>query len=359
MMRNVLICSASIGILAISDPAAASWPCDCDNDPKPACNATVTLEGDWYEVTSSSQACSLVEWTADGEPARLNVRFGEGHVHHLGPSRPLNIEVQSCRVCWDERFNPKPEPEPKPEEPEPSSDDEMSAKERARQRMAQARDHTLDTNDGLDFSETEDFIAKVEERALEQRRRNQELTEQRHREERARQQQGQRENSGSSGFASFLGGLAEGYARSKGTTFGMNPLTGEPLPDDPQSALVADALGIDQSTYDAYQQSQESYGDDMYGGSGHASGSGGMDTSSLSPHCQRVAQEYADTVQDLERRMANASMCDLFRLSIEGMEAGREAYRSCPDLDPTGEQDRYMVEALRVQRQNHADNCRG
>lgn len=87
-------------LMASSSSAQAATRCDCSRKVG-ACQASITLDGGWLTVTSSSQACSQVVWHADGEPKLTVVTGGVEVEQWLGPTQRPTLSIGSCEICSD------------------------------------------------------------------------------------------------------------------------------------------------------------------------------------------------------------------------------------------------------------------
>lgn len=89
------------GILFVSG-ASGDSRCQCTyKDWVGDCSASVSLENQWFNITSSALQCSRVDWYIDGEPRVSIVLDGSEKEQWLGKSRSPTIAVQSCKICAD------------------------------------------------------------------------------------------------------------------------------------------------------------------------------------------------------------------------------------------------------------------
>ncbi len=84
--------------------ANAQSRCDC-REIIAACTGTVRAEGNWITITSTSQACSRIDYYINGEPRLDVVMDGRDQVEWLGPSKIESLDVQGCVVCKDTHFS--------------------------------------------------------------------------------------------------------------------------------------------------------------------------------------------------------------------------------------------------------------
>lgn len=101
-MRAIL--AASVLIAAIGLPADAQERCDCTMlQRSAACEASVQHRDGVVAVSSSSPACSMVLWTADGQPNVSLVKDGLDIFDWFGAGTP-DIVVESCEICLDRKL---------------------------------------------------------------------------------------------------------------------------------------------------------------------------------------------------------------------------------------------------------------
>jgi len=103
-MRIIL----AIAVLILFSTTSYASRCDCSKRLGP-CSANVDWKSDLITVKSSSNACSRVDWYANGYPHLTVVMDG------IDEQAPLNIMpgkgipeilVESCYVCKDENLEP-------------------------------------------------------------------------------------------------------------------------------------------------------------------------------------------------------------------------------------------------------------
>lgn len=92
--------SLALAIIVLPLPVAAEWRCDCTKITG-SCNANVTVEGNWVNVTSDQKACSRVDYYVDGQPFVTVVVDGEDRQDWLSRTADPTVLVQSCQVCQD------------------------------------------------------------------------------------------------------------------------------------------------------------------------------------------------------------------------------------------------------------------
>ncbi len=99
-MRAILAVTVMLATSGL--PAIAQQErCDCTRAQRSAgCEATVQHRDGVVAVSSSSPACSMVVWTADGQPNVSLVRDGLDIFDWYGASSP-GIAVESCEICLD------------------------------------------------------------------------------------------------------------------------------------------------------------------------------------------------------------------------------------------------------------------
>lgn len=98
-MRAVL---AALTLFATASlPAMAQERCDCSPTQRSAaCEASVQHREGVVAISSSSPACSMVLWTADGQPNVTLVTDGLDIFDWLGGANPT-VAVERCEVCLD------------------------------------------------------------------------------------------------------------------------------------------------------------------------------------------------------------------------------------------------------------------
>ena len=88
---------------------ADSTRCDCAAENQLGiCRATVKKNGNQINITSSSNQCSWVMWTSDGDPRNTIVLDGEDVQAWLGTKTDPDLKITSCVVCKDRVFAQTP-----------------------------------------------------------------------------------------------------------------------------------------------------------------------------------------------------------------------------------------------------------
>ncbi len=102
MSRRMLLSflSFALPMFAMPPPAQAEWRCDCTKIAG-SCSASVTVKGNWVNVTSDQKACSRVDYYIDGQPFVTVVVDGEDRQDWLSRTADPTVLVQSCQVCQD------------------------------------------------------------------------------------------------------------------------------------------------------------------------------------------------------------------------------------------------------------------
>ena len=102
MSRRMLLSFSSFALVIYALPlsVSAEWRCDCTKIAG-SCNAKVTVEGNWVNVTSDQKACSRVDYYVDGQPFVTVVVEGEDRQDWLSRTADPTVLVQSCQVCQD------------------------------------------------------------------------------------------------------------------------------------------------------------------------------------------------------------------------------------------------------------------
>ncbi|MEM7766476.1 MAG: energy transducer TonB [Pseudomonadota bacterium] len=105
-MRAILASATALLAAAILPGAAAQAEerCDCSATQRSAaCEASVQHREGVVAVSSSTPACSMVVWTADGQPNVSLVKDGLDIFDWFGTSVPT-IAVEGCEVCLDRKL---------------------------------------------------------------------------------------------------------------------------------------------------------------------------------------------------------------------------------------------------------------
>jgi TonB family protein len=94
-----------VALLMISAPAAAEWRCDCTTITD-SCNAQVSVQQNWIDVSTDTQQCSRVDYFVDGMPFVSVVVGGQQRQDWINRSEEPKVLVQSCQVCKDNADTP-------------------------------------------------------------------------------------------------------------------------------------------------------------------------------------------------------------------------------------------------------------
>lgn len=90
-----------VALLAIAPALAeAEWRCDCATIVA-SCQAQVSVQGEFVDVTSDHPSCSRVDYLVDGRPFVAMVVGGREREDWLARSANPKVLVQSCQVCRD------------------------------------------------------------------------------------------------------------------------------------------------------------------------------------------------------------------------------------------------------------------
>lgn len=99
MMYRIAPWIPALALLAAA-PASADWRCDCTTITG-SCNAKVTVQKNWVDVTSNTKQCSRVDYFIDGMPFVAVVTDGKLRQNWISRSQQAKVLIQSCQVCRD------------------------------------------------------------------------------------------------------------------------------------------------------------------------------------------------------------------------------------------------------------------
>ncbi len=101
MLIGSLIAFSALLFSPVKDVALAQTGSACDSSVEVrSCTATVQIEGNWANITSSDSECSRVDWYSGPQPQTTIVRGGFERVELLGGA-PNSVEVSQCVVIRD------------------------------------------------------------------------------------------------------------------------------------------------------------------------------------------------------------------------------------------------------------------
>lgn len=92
--------AAVIALVLCAGAVNAEWRCDCTQIVD-SCNADVSIQGNWVEVTSDHKQCARVDYFIDGVPFVALVVDGVERQDWIARTEQPGILVQSCQVCRD------------------------------------------------------------------------------------------------------------------------------------------------------------------------------------------------------------------------------------------------------------------
>ena len=85
-----------------------AWRCDCSKNEGP-CEATISRNGNWLNIGSSSPKCSFVVYYIDGEPKTDTVLDGNDKVELMTTNQNPTITKGPCHICSDKNYSAKKE----------------------------------------------------------------------------------------------------------------------------------------------------------------------------------------------------------------------------------------------------------
>lgn len=103
-MRSIAVLAVFSLVFLLGALSHAQGRCDCSQvERSAACEASVQHRQSVVAVSSTSPACSMVVWTADGQPNVSLVMDGLTIADWYGSSAP-DIRVESCEICRDRQL---------------------------------------------------------------------------------------------------------------------------------------------------------------------------------------------------------------------------------------------------------------
>jgi TonB family protein len=105
-MRTAFKMLVPAAALAFATSAAAQgeWRCDCTQIVA-SCEAGVSIQGNWVEVTANDAQCARVDYFIDGLPFVALVVDGVERQNWIARTEEARVLVQSCQVCRDNAAN--------------------------------------------------------------------------------------------------------------------------------------------------------------------------------------------------------------------------------------------------------------
>jgi len=100
MARITPFVITAVMIAGIPVNAWAQWRCDCTTVVD-SCNAQVTAQASWIDVTTDSLQCARVDYFVDGLPFVTTVVDGQSRIDWMSPAQNPDVRVQSCQICAD------------------------------------------------------------------------------------------------------------------------------------------------------------------------------------------------------------------------------------------------------------------
>lgn len=99
-MRGILetlsiCCIAIFG--SLSHAYGDDGSCNCSIK-KGSCSATASFSTNSVLVKSSSNQCSQIIYSLNGDPGSITIKGGQGSIEWLGQSRP-SVSIDSCSIC--------------------------------------------------------------------------------------------------------------------------------------------------------------------------------------------------------------------------------------------------------------------
>lgn len=88
-------------IACVAANTAQASRCDC-NQNMGSCIANVSVSGKWLKLRSSSEACSKIDYSINGDPKTRTITGGEETDEWLGRTPVKEISVDGCQICFDD-----------------------------------------------------------------------------------------------------------------------------------------------------------------------------------------------------------------------------------------------------------------
>lgn len=98
-IRNAVY-TVMVLITCVAAKTAQASRCDC-NQNMGSCIANVSVSGKWLKLRSSSEACSKIDYSINGDPKTRTITGGEETDEWLGRSPVKAISVDGCHICFD------------------------------------------------------------------------------------------------------------------------------------------------------------------------------------------------------------------------------------------------------------------